>query len=60
VSAQCEKAEEEGRLRTESAQQIDDEANHQNQPEPSTTIIGSAIVKAAATEQKKEDQDEEY
>lgn len=42
----------------ETAQQIDDQADQQNQSEPAATIGGSPKIKTAATEENQQDDDE--
>ena len=44
--------------RAESAQEIDNEAYHQNQAKPAAANDGTAKVKPAAAEQEKKDDDD--
>lgn len=43
----------------ESAHEIDDQANQQNQTQPAAADNGTAQVKSAATKQQQENNDEE-
>jgi hypothetical protein len=47
-------------FRSESAREINDQADQQNQPKPATADDGTAKVKPATAEQKQKNKDDQH